>query len=107
MAVSYGSPLYVSGQGGPALLVKTRVTLDAAAATQTAAVPHAGPSGAEPVYVILVPITNCTAGGGVVHTSVAYDTTNDEVDIVFESGDATINVAGAVFDVFVAFNDVV
>lgn len=100
----YGSPLFVSGQGTGALVCKTRVTLDAAATSQETHVPHKGPSGATPSWVVCQPITNATAGGFVGPTEISYDTTDDEVDILFEGAG---NVAGCVFDVFVFFIDVV
>ena len=103
MAASYSKLRTISSE--PFLITETEVTLDAAAVTQTANIPHGGPSGEEPAFYHVEPKTNPTgaASASIIVNEVSYDTANDEVDMIFHSSgnDETTatNVAGAVLKV--------
>ena len=101
-------PVYISGQGGPAIITKVRITAGDGQSESTS-FKHGGPSGVAPSFVHMVPVTKASDEFPVCLLSVAYDTTDNEVDIVYGSSgdtDETGDVTGAVFDMFCFFFDV-
>ena len=105
MAATVKGPLYVSGQGGPAVVTKVSFVLDAAAIKQTGvAFAHGGPSGQAPDEVLVQWTTVPTSESPIMVVVDSSDTSANTTTLSFYS--EAENVAAAAGHVIFKFYDV-
>lgn len=99
MAASVAGPVYVSGQGGPAVSQKVKIT--GLVSGQLVACSHTGVSGQAPQEVYVKVETRPSSGVGICYSHESDDTTNNTSSLRFVASDGVSALADAV--VYVTF----